>query len=196
MRSTVTVTYIPERWRAQDKTLVKNLSFEVFPQKNEKSGTCFHLDGGESLLFTAEPRSPKTIEDWLYLQLWGGRKGPFEDRCTFFAKRPVSANTNTGNIGASNTNCMPVPSNGGDGSGGGVYQSFQRENIAWKIPCVLRGNKPTDFDSIREKIGLRGIETQLHASELLPTNPTSFQPEQKPPSQRHNFGCQGNLTPA
>lgn len=53
-----------------------------------------------------------------------------------------------------------------------------------------------DSDSIREKIGLRGIETQFHSPELLPPNPTSFQAEQKPRSQRHNFGCQGNLTPA
>lgn len=155
MRSMLMVTYIPAGWSAHDKMLAKHLSFEVFAQQSEKSSTRFHLVGCQCWLFTAEPRSPKTLKDWLCLQIWGGNKGPFGDRCTFLPKTCKTANTE--NIGASNTNCVcwfPAV-----GVVVGVYQSFQRENIQWTTPCVLRENKPMDSDSIREKIGLQGIET-------------------------------------
>lgn len=121
-------------------------------------------------------------------------KAHLETGTRFCEKTSVCKTTNTGNTGASITNCLCSSQQWGWGLGGALEYLVGKYRMDNSM-CAQGENKPMDSDSIPEKIGLQGIETQFHSPEISPTNPTSFPAVQKPPSQRDDLGCQGNLTP-
>ena len=145
----------------------------------------FCLVGCQDWHFTAEPRSPKTLEKWLCLQIWGGREGPFGDRLHLSVKKPVSEKPQIMEIQELLIQlCGWFPAV----RVGHLSEFWIGKTEDGKLICPGE-NKPTDSDWFWETVRLKRTEDQWHSPEILPTNPVSFQAVQEPPSQREDFGC-------
>lgn len=171
-------------------------AFELWGLSSEEWETQYLLPPGwhQDGPFDAEPRSLKTLKDCLSPDL-KKKERPIWKQVHVSVKRPVSAKPQILEIQVLLLPTVYVlPSSGGGGWGGALEYLVGKYRMDNSM-CAQGENKPMDSDSIPEKIGLQGIETQFHSPEISPTNPTSFPAVQKPPSQRDDLGCQGNLTP-
>lgn len=117
--------------------------------------------------------APKTLEDWLCLQIWGGREGPFGDRLHLSAKKPVSAKPQILEIQVLLIQlCMLVPS-----SGSGVsIRVLGRKNRRWQTPCMPWRKQAHGFLLDSRKGKTRGDRSSMafarntaYQSHLLPS---------------------------